>query len=99
MLSRHSPPHSESPPFTSPPPYPSTFRVHYSLGTMLKPIIEGASEGKGCGRQVIVVAKSSDIVLMVLDASKVSAIFHILMQSFTLLLLLLVDKMVRWSLQ
>nr|KYP35605.1 putative GTP-binding protein C02F5.3 [Cajanus cajan] len=52
-------------------------------------IIEGASEGKGCGRQVIVVAKSSDIVLMVLDASK----------SFTLLLLLLVDKMVRWSLQ
>ncbi|GLU22453.1 hypothetical protein SLE2022_385270 [Rubroshorea leprosula] len=33
-------------------------------------IIEGASEGKGCGRQVIAVAKSSDLVLMVLDASK-----------------------------
>ncbi|TQD85975.1 hypothetical protein C1H46_028454 [Malus baccata] len=33
-------------------------------------IIEGASEGKGRGRQVIAVAKSSDIVLMVLDASK-----------------------------
>ncbi|WVZ22750.1 hypothetical protein V8G54_001294 [Vigna mungo] len=35
-------------------------------------IIEGASEGKGRGRQVIAVAKSSDIVLMVLDASKAS---------------------------
>ncbi|XP_028118896.1 developmentally-regulated G-protein 2-like isoform X2 [Camellia sinensis] len=34
-------------------------------------IIEGASEGKGRGRQVIAVSKSSDIVLMVLDASKV----------------------------
>ncbi|KAJ0075790.1 hypothetical protein Patl1_33636 [Pistacia atlantica] len=33
-------------------------------------IIEGASEGKGRGRQVIAVSKSSDIVLMVLDASK-----------------------------
>ncbi|KAF2300995.1 hypothetical protein GH714_019073 [Hevea brasiliensis] len=35
-------------------------------------IIEGASEGKGRGRQVIAVSKSSDIVLMVLDASKAS---------------------------
>ncbi|KAK6914703.1 GTP binding protein, second domain [Dillenia turbinata] len=34
-------------------------------------IIEGASEGKGLGRQVIAVAKSSDLVLMVLDASKI----------------------------
>ncbi|KAB2079100.1 hypothetical protein ES319_A06G208700v1 [Gossypium barbadense] len=34
-------------------------------------IIEGASEGKGRGRQVIAVAKSSDLVLMVLDASKI----------------------------
>ncbi|CAI7801676.1 unnamed protein product [Closterium sp. NIES-54] len=34
-------------------------------------IIEGASQGKGRGRQVIAVAKSSDLVLMVLDASKV----------------------------
>lgn len=33
-------------------------------------IIEGASEGKGRGRQVIAVAKSSDLVLMVLDANK-----------------------------
>eukprot|EP00897_Mesotaenium_endlicherianum_P001118 jgi/Mesen1/11006/ME000098S10400 len=33
-------------------------------------IIEGASEGKGRGRQVIAVAKSSDLVLMVLDAGK-----------------------------
>lgn len=33
-------------------------------------IIEGASEGKGRGRQVIAVSKSADIVLMVLDASK-----------------------------
>lgn len=33
-------------------------------------IIEGASEGKGRGRQVIAVAKSADLILMVLDASK-----------------------------
>jgi ribosome-interacting GTPase 1 len=33
-------------------------------------IIEGASEGKGRGRQVIAVAKNSDMVLMVLDANK-----------------------------
>ena len=33
-------------------------------------IIEGASQGKGRGRQVISVAKSSDLVLMVLDAAK-----------------------------
>ena len=33
-------------------------------------IIQGASEGKGRGRQVISVAKSADIVLMVLDATK-----------------------------
>ena len=34
-------------------------------------IIEGAAHGKGRGRQVIAVAKSADLVLMVLDASKV----------------------------
>ena len=34
-------------------------------------IIEGAAHGKGRGRQVIAVAKSSDLVLMVLDAGKV----------------------------
>ena len=31
-------------------------------------IIEGASEGKGRGRQVIAVARSADLVLMILDA-------------------------------
>jgi uncharacterized protein len=33
-------------------------------------IIEGASEGKGRGREVIAVARSSDLVIMVLDAGK-----------------------------
>ena len=33
-------------------------------------IIEGASEGKGKGKQVIAVARSSDMILMVLDAQK-----------------------------
>ncbi|KAI9829614.1 MAG: hypothetical protein M1826_005504 [Phylliscum demangeonii] len=33
-------------------------------------IIEGASEGKGRGRQVISAAKTSDLILMILDASK-----------------------------
>lgn len=33
-------------------------------------IIEGAAEGKGRGRQVIAVARGSDMILMVLDASK-----------------------------
>lgn len=33
-------------------------------------IIEGASEGKGRGRQVIAVAKNSDMILMILDATK-----------------------------
>ncbi|KAH7731614.1 Developmentally-regulated GTP-binding protein [Aphelenchoides avenae] len=33
-------------------------------------IIEGASQGKGRGRQVIAVAKTSDLVLMMLDATK-----------------------------
>ncbi len=33
-------------------------------------IIEGASKGKGRGRQVIGVARTSDLILMVLDASK-----------------------------
>ena len=33
-------------------------------------IIEGAAEGKGRGRQVIAVAKSADLILMVLDAAK-----------------------------
>lgn len=33
-------------------------------------IIEGASEGKGRGRQVIAVARTSDLIIMMLDASK-----------------------------
>ncbi|MCJ1260151.1 Ribosome-interacting GTPase 2 [Lobaria immixta] len=33
-------------------------------------IIEGASEGKGRGRQVISAAKTSDLILMILDATK-----------------------------
>ena len=33
-------------------------------------IIEGASEGKGRGRQVIAVAKTADIIIMMLDATK-----------------------------
>ena len=33
-------------------------------------IIEGASEGKGRGRQVISAAKTSDLIVMVLDATK-----------------------------
>jgi hypothetical protein len=33
-------------------------------------IIEGAAHGKGRGRQVIAVAKSSDLIVMVLDAAK-----------------------------
>ncbi|VDK24305.1 unnamed protein product, partial [Anisakis simplex] len=33
-------------------------------------IIEGASQGKGRGRQVIAVAKTADLILMMLDAVK-----------------------------
>ena len=33
-------------------------------------IIEGAADGKGRGRQVIAVGKSSDLVLMILDAQR-----------------------------
>ncbi|GMG31755.1 unnamed protein product [Ambrosiozyma monospora] len=33
-------------------------------------IIKGASEGKGRGRQVVATAKTSDLILMVLDATK-----------------------------
>lgn len=43
--------------------------VLYS-GPDLSGIIEGAAHGKGRGRQVIAVAKSSDLILMVLDAAK-----------------------------
>lgn len=33
-------------------------------------IIEGAAEGKGRGRQVISAAKTSDLIVMILDATK-----------------------------
>ena len=33
-------------------------------------IVEGASEGKGRGRQVIAVARTSDLVLIMCDATK-----------------------------
>lgn len=33
-------------------------------------IIEGAAQGKGRGREVIAVAKSADMILMVLDAGR-----------------------------
>lgn len=33
-------------------------------------IVEGAAQGRGRGRQVIAVARTSDMVLMLLDASK-----------------------------
>ena len=36
-------------------------------------IIEGASDGKGRGKQVIAVGKSADIILMVLDCQKGAA--------------------------
>lgn len=51
--------------------------IHYNDAKIqlldLPGIIEGASEGKGRGRQVIAVAKSSDLILMVLDATKSEA--------------------------
>lgn len=48
--------------------------IHYNESKIqlldLPGIIEGASEGKGRGRQVIAVCKSADLLLMVLDATK-----------------------------
>eukprot|EP01025_Chloroclados_australasicus_P009711 TRINITY_DN1372_c1_g1_i1.p2 TRINITY_DN1372_c1_g1~~TRINITY_DN1372_c1_g1_i1.p2 ORF type:complete len:400 (+),score=62.55 TRINITY_DN1372_c1_g1_i1:116-1315(+) len=48
--------------------------IHYNDAKIqlldLPGIIEGASEGKGRGRQVIAVCKSADLLLMVLDAGK-----------------------------
>jgi len=51
--------------------------IHYK-GTKIQlldlpGIIEGAANGKGRGRQVIAVAKSADLVLMMLDATKPDA--------------------------
>ena len=51
--------------------------IHYNALKIqlldLPGIIEGASEGRGRGRQVIAVAKSADLILMVLDATKSEA--------------------------
>ena len=48
--------------------------IHYKEALIqlldLPGIIEGASEGRGRGRQVIAVAKGCDLVLMVLEANK-----------------------------
>jgi uncharacterized protein len=48
--------------------------IHYNDAKIqlldLPGIIEGAAQGKGRGRQVIACAKSSDLVMMVLDATK-----------------------------
>jgi ribosome-interacting GTPase 1 len=48
--------------------------IHYNDAKIqlldLPGIIEGAADGKGRGRQVIAVAKNSDMVLMVLEATK-----------------------------
>ncbi|OMJ71879.1 hypothetical protein SteCoe_29794 [Stentor coeruleus] len=50
--------------------------VNYKGATIqlldLPGIIEGASEGKGRGRQVIAVGRSADLILMVLDAQRSS---------------------------
>ncbi|KAI9204079.1 P-loop containing nucleoside triphosphate hydrolase protein [Polychytrium aggregatum] len=49
-------------------------KIHYNGAAIqlldLPGIIEGASQGKGRGRQVIAVAKTSDLILMMLDATK-----------------------------
>jgi len=48
--------------------------IHYKDSKIqlldLPGIIEGAADGRGRGRQVIAVAKASDLVLMILDATK-----------------------------
>lgn len=41
-------------------------------------IIEGAAQGKGRGRQVIAVARTADLVLMMLDATKKDVHRHLL---------------------
>lgn len=48
--------------------------IHYEGATIqlldLPGIIEGASQGRGRGRQVIAVARTSDLIVMMLDATK-----------------------------
>jgi len=54
--------------------------IHYKEAKIqlldLPGIIEGAASGKGKGRQVVAVAKSADLILMVLDASKEKGFKH-----------------------
>ena len=54
--------------------------IHYNGAKIqlldLPGIIEGASEGKGRGRQVIAVSKTADLIMMVLDASKDNVLRH-----------------------
>jgi small GTP-binding protein len=49
-------------------------KIEYNGATIqlldLPGIIEGASQGKGRGRQVVAVAKTADLVLMLLDSTK-----------------------------
>ncbi|KAI9344853.1 P-loop containing nucleoside triphosphate hydrolase protein [Zopfochytrium polystomum] len=49
-------------------------KIHYNGADIqlldLPGIIEGAAQGKGRGRQVIAVAKTADLILMMLDATK-----------------------------
>ena len=69
-------PYSHRPSPLSPPPLPST-RTHSQIQVLDLPgIIEGASQGKGRGRQVVAVAKSSDLVMIVLDCGKESEKNH-----------------------
>ena len=49
--------------------YPPTERVPFLLEVYI-PCVLGASQGKGRGRQVIAVARTADLILMVLDATK-----------------------------
>jgi len=48
--------------------------IHYNDAKIqlldLPGIIEGAADGKGRGRQVIAVAKNSDMILLVVEAAK-----------------------------
>jgi ribosome-interacting GTPase 1 len=45
---------------------PKTDFLHFSTLS----IVQGAAQGKGRGRQVIAVARTADMVLMMLDATK-----------------------------
>jgi len=56
--------------------------IHYDGSKIqlldLPGIIEGAAQGKGRGRQVVAVARTSDLVLMMLDATKGDTQKHLL---------------------